>query len=118
MIDIIKNLIWAAVAIVALYWVGKPLAEGVSHWMTQASPDKFLESVFSFPSAIVVVLLFIGPGRIKGFVDRMIERGGKVGPVEIAPPAPPEFQTKPAPPTEQKPLLDAATPQRGEGERQ
>jgi hypothetical protein len=53
--------------------------------MTRASSDKFLEGLFSFPTAVVVILLAVGVRRIRELVNAVIERGFRVGGVEVPP---------------------------------
>jgi len=54
--------------------------------MTKASPDKAIDSLFSWPTAIVVVALLIGPTKIRSFLEKHLPRVRKVGPggVELA----------------------------------
>lgn len=82
---IVRNLIWAAVAVCGLYFVGKPIAEGLSHWMTLASPDKFLDALFSYPTAIVIVVALVGPRDIRRLLKKAVERGFKTPILEVHP---------------------------------
>lgn len=83
LLELVRVLVWPAVTLAGLFWVGRPLAEGCSVWMSRASPDKFLDGLFSFPSAIVVLLLTVGVRRVRALVNAVIERGIKLPGMEV-----------------------------------
>lgn len=108
LLELVAVLVWPVVTICGLYWVGRPLARGVSHWIFFASPDKFLGVLFSIPTAIIVLALMIGIRRLRNFADAAIQRGLRVGPFDLpavggpspsAPPSdgPPGAPSVPAP---------------------